>query len=59
MHQQVKKKMAKQRSSLSADYPLSKARLTGIDPQWNDDFPWILSVDDGTGMLCSLCHKHS
>ena len=54
------KKMAvKRRSSSSADNPLSKTRLTGIGPQWNDDFPWILSVEDGTGMLCSLCHKHS
>ena len=54
-----KKKMAKRRSSSSTDNPLSKMRRTGIDPEWNDDFPWMLSVEDGTGMLCSLCHKHS
>ena len=42
-----KKKMAKRRSSLSTDNPLSKTRRTGIDPEWNDDFPWMLSVEDG------------
>ena len=47
-----KKKMAKRRSSSSTDNPLSKMRRTGIDPEWNDDFPWMLSVEDGTGMLC-------
>ena len=47
-----KKKMAKRRSSSSTDNPLSKMRRTGIDPEWNDDFPWMLSVKDGTGMLC-------
>ena len=34
-----KKKMAKRRSSSSMDNPLSKMRRTGIDPEWNDDFP--------------------
>lgn len=51
--------MAKRRSSSSVDNPLSKTRQTGIDPEWNEDFPWMLSVEDGTGMLCSLCRKHS
>ena len=31
----------------------------GLDPAWNDDFPWMLPTEDGMGMVCSLCHKHS
>ena len=29
-----------------------------MDPKCAD-FPWMLAVDDGQGMVCSLCHKHN
>ena len=46
--------LPKRRLSSSAYNPLSKTRQTGIDPKWKDDFPWMVSVEDGTGMLCSV-----
>ena len=36
-----------------------KRRKTGIDSNWSADLPWMLAVDDGQGMMCSLCRKHS
>ena len=35
--------MSKRRSSSTADNLLLKSRRTGIDPQWNDDFPWKMA----------------
>ncbi len=32
---------------------------TGIDAKWNEDFHWMLVAEEGEGMLCSLCRKHS
>ena len=49
--------MASRRTSI--DNPSSKKRRTGIDPAWSDDFSWMLPTDDGLGMICSLCRKHS
>ena len=43
----VDKKMAKRRLSSSAYNPLSKTRRTGIDPEWNHDFPWMVSIEAG------------
>ena len=37
----------------------SKKRKSGIDSKWSEDFPWILPVENGEGMMCSLCRKHS
>ena len=37
----------------------AKHRKTGINPKWMEEFPWLLSIDDGSGMKCSLCRKHS
>ena len=47
----------------------AKQRKTGTDPKWSADFPWMLVVDDGQGMMCSLpqaqpsspesCHRKS
>ena len=37
----------------------AKHRKTGINPKWMEEFPWLLSVDDESGMKCSLCRKHS
>ena len=51
--------MVKRKLPSIAINPSSKTRRTGIDPDWNEDFPWMVSVEGGTGMLCSLCHKHS
>ena len=39
--------------------PRSKHRKTGIDPQWSTDFKWLLCVEEDSGMLCSMCRKHS
>ena len=25
-----------------------------MDPDWNEDLPWMVSVEGGTGMLCSV-----
>ena len=36
-----------------------KRRKTGIDTKWSTNFSELLEVDDGQGMMCSLCHKHS
>ena len=33
--------------------------MTGIDPEWKDNLPWMFSFEDSTGMLHSLCHKQS
>ena len=32
----------------------AKQRKTGTDPKWRADFPWMLVIDDGQGMMCSL-----
>ena len=32
-----------------------KRRKNGIDSNWSADFPWMLVVDDGQGMICALC----
>ena len=47
----------------------AKQSKTGTDPKWSADFPWMLVVDDGQGMMCSLpqaqpsspesCHRKS
>ena len=37
----------------------AKQRKTGMDPKWSTNFPWMLVIDDGQRMLCSLCRKHS
>ena len=36
-----------------------KHRKTGIDAKWSEDFPWMQVAEEGRGMLCSLCRKHS
>ena len=51
-------KMAKRRATVVGN-PRSKTRRTGLDPAWNNYFPWMLPTEDGTGMVCSLCRKRS
>ena len=51
------KKMASRRSSV--ENPTSKKRRTGIDPTWSEDFPWMVPTNEGLGMICSLCRRHS
>ena len=36
-----------------------KLRQTGIDPTWMEDFPRMLELDDGQGVVCVLCCKHT
>ena len=35
--------------------PCAKHRKTVIDPKWVEEFAWLVSVDNGAGMKCSLC----
>ncbi len=51
--------MAKRSHSCAEGSSTAKQRKTGIGPGWSADFPWMLEVDDGQGMMCSLCRKHS
>ena len=51
--------MAKRQATLSLGGPSSKIRQTGIDPRWKTDFPWMEVTDQGAGMVCSWCRKHS
>ena len=37
----------------------AKQWKTGIGPKWSTGFPWMLGVDNGQGMMCSLCCKHN
>ena len=53
--------MAKRSASMRQNLitSASKTRCSGIDPMWRTAFPWILPTEDGEGLFCSLCRKHS
>ncbi|ELU18556.1 hypothetical protein CAPTEDRAFT_209568 [Capitella teleta] len=35
---------------------MSKHRMSGFDPKWNDSLPWVREVDGG--MICNICQFH-
>ncbi|CAC5372510.1 unnamed protein product [Mytilus coruscus] len=37
--------------------PNSKARQSGIDPEWQKTNPWLIVTQDKKGMLCKFCIK--
>ena len=48
------------RSADKDSLPQGKHRLTGFNPEWVKDFPFVLYNEDASGaggMFCSLCQK--
>ena len=37
----------------------SAGHKCGYDKTWERQYPWLLSVSGGAGMLCSLCRRHN
>ena len=44
---------------MDATSSTAKHRKSGVDPKWKEDFPWLELSEEGTGLFCEWCRKHS
>ena len=51
--------MAKRLLPSDATCSTAKHCKSGVDPKWKEDFPWLEVSEEGTGLFCMWCRKHS